>query len=695
LIKNLRSAYLLVANLDRLTELIEVRSPNGLPSEILKDKDLAFILTAAAYLADDDSRFNLAMLASATSRSRLELIQTLKLAEKENLVYEVREFEYFDFYGFTDRTICDELKEAENPKQKETSTLAREYYRNFVNFYFNGDDAEKAIANLESRFEQQLISVPLLILLARRSNISAASQPEYAFQLNWSVARLLSKNGVARFEEALEASRYAIELLKQLDGNNLQRFHLNLLILQFSIMLEKGDYKNQLTESLLNEIKSHRDYLVLDADNLVQFKLLEIRFRFSRYDMNKSDDKIGNQLCDELIQSEQVSTNPVRLQAEFYKIKLIPSYKFDPGAKDNKWSEHDARSAYFKYLSILSDLKDRPELKELHRQVLNDFAGSFLSDKILSRLGTTDKENQVFANATSFLKSIEISGIEELYQLIEQLFSERIGLEGIVTDQSDILSFVNQETLYRNDATSIDKRGLCYTLNFRTRAFVYMGKYVEAVEQGLMAFKFNKLVGDFKGCCVGSGTVANCYMSLREPVKAFEWYEKSFGYGWRIGDPSQADILVKMRSVAEGLAHQDLIPKVEFYQKQFEYRQLISWCDPEKQDAEIFDLLLTGRPKPNAAASYYPFFSDPASIRAELNKVLNILSTINYNAKSLDYSWRANNAATVQVKITVAEADPLKVNIDFPSDIRKQFLFKKSGSDVSWILANAMELKNA
>jgi CRISPR/Cas system-associated endoribonuclease Cas2 len=317
-------------------------------------------------------------------------------------------------------------------------------------------------------------------------------------------------------------------LLDELKDENLTRqFLLNLLILRLRILIEKGSADTLESDKLLLQIKESLQYSVFTVKELDEFKLLEIRLRFTRFSEQKADIIIGNELCKDLIQSSDIA---VRVQAEFYSIKLIPSVQLNPAR--NNWSAHTANEVYRKYHEILIVLRQLPEMKEILRQVLNDFAGSFLSDKILASISSPEDQTDGFANATSFIQSVGIRDKNTLAELIERLFRERLSLEFGVADP---LSLKNQEQLLEDDSVLTDKRGLCYTLNYRTRAFYYTGNDKEAIEQGLVAFEFNKLVGDLTGCCVGSGFIAKAYERMQDSVKAFEWFEKYFIFLFAFG----------------------------------------------------------------------------------------------------------------------------------------------------------------
>jgi hypothetical protein len=149
--------------------------------------------------------------------------------------------------------------------------------------------------------------------------------------------------------------------------------------------------------------------------------------------------------------------------------------------------------------------------------------------------------------------------------------------------------------LHGNEDPSIDKRGLCYTLNYLSRAYLTVGIHSRSTEIGEASYRFNTLVGDITGCCVAAGTVGYGYSAQEQSSEACGWFERSFGHGWAIGHGSQGEMALRMCMTAGQTNDEAKKAAAEFHLRQVALRSAVVHFPKSTLGNEIPDLLLTGR----------------------------------------------------------------------------------------------------
>jgi hypothetical protein len=574
---NFEGEEMQVLSLSELKQLPDIRKGQDLDEAIHQHTSLKDVLIAAAYLADSEAKFHLPVLAHALKMDRIPLLHLLKEAEKYNLVYDLKGKDHFYWYAFTDRGLVSDFKEIENPRQEQVSQLANEFYRGYVEFYCRLEDIVANMANLQKMLDTGELKMATLFMLAERAYKVHPAFPVLAYSILYMVVKRAGNNGVGKFAEALDFSQKAKEVYQKLnaaDWEKLDSKQFDLLKMEFSLMLEMGMHKSANIDSILKQIHNHPLYLQQQDFERHQFELAEVRLCFTRF---YEQDKInGPEICKVLL--NQSMTYSLQLRTRFYELKLVPSDELKYGIHKD-WPKK-AIEVNQKYKELISELEkifqQDNSAKDLYREVLNDYAGSFLTDKILPVFDLKN-QNSGDEKIANLYEELALHSGDQLFSEIEALLTKRIVLEQPnAVDKDGKFQIGELKKLIDDDSESIDKRGLCYTLNYYARACQAIGKNNQALDMANLSYAFNINVGDITGMCTASGTAGYACMSLNRNHEAFKWFRKSFGHGWNINHYSRFTMVMHMILMADKM--QDISKKQEalFYRMQL---FALSACD--------------------------------------------------------------------------------------------------------------------
>ncbi|MEY4661071.1 MAG: hypothetical protein RLZZ42_1023, partial [Bacteroidota bacterium] len=391
----INGASMLMMSLTGFEKLPEIRVGRDLDAEVHQHSELKDMLIAAAYLADAEGKFHLPVLAHALKMDRIPLLHLLKEAERYNLVYDLKGKEHFYWYAFTDRSLVDDFKEVENPRQELVSQLANEYYRGYVEYFCPHTSVEANMLHLHELTDTGKLDADNLYLLAQRAAAVEQAFPLLAFAIHHLTARYIGSNSIAYFDEALVVVKRAFEIYKALNNSDkktcaVQIFELRQL--KFKLLIETGEFKNPANkiDEIYDEITGDDQYEKQDEALKQELICWKIRLCFTRFNKDKKDAESGQELCMQLLQTEGIDSI-LRWRLKFYHLKLVPSVKLIFGKKEfNEEEVIRVNSAYRNLIAeIESSLKigNHSGLKDLYREILNDYAGSFHGDKMLTISG--------------------------------------------------------------------------------------------------------------------------------------------------------------------------------------------------------------------------------------------------------------------------------------------------------------------
>jgi hypothetical protein len=588
---NFEGQEMQVLSLSDLKQLPDIRKGQDLDEAVHQHTTLKDVLIAAAYLADSEAKFHLPVLTHALHTDRIPLLHLLKEAEKYNLVYDLKGKDHFYWYAFTDRGLVTDFKEIENPRQEQVSQLANEYYRGYVEFYCRMEDIDANMENLQKMLDTGELEMATLFMLAERAYKVHPAFPVLAYSILYMVVKRAGNNGVGKFAEALDFSQKAKEVYLKLnaaDREKLDSKQFDLLKMEFLLMLETGMHKSPEIDSLLQTIDKHFQYGKQVDLERQQFELAKVRLHFIRF--SKQDELAGPEICKSLLLEDMEHT--LKLRTIFYKLKLVPSnllfYRKDEGWPDQAIIANDG------YRNLISELEkiysEDLSAKDLYREVLNDYAGSFLTDKLLSVFDP--KYNRLDDEKVKTLcNALGLNTGDAMFLKIRELLGKRIALEQQnVVDETRNFNIDELRKLIGDNSESIDKRGLCFTLNYYARACKAVGKDEEALDFAKLSYEFNTHVGDKTGACSAAGTVGYALMCLNQNEEAFKWFRTSFGQGWSISHYSRFTMVMHMLLIADRLSDKTRKKEAEFYAWQLLQLQVLPYF--KKEQAKQHDLPL-------------------------------------------------------------------------------------------------------
>jgi hypothetical protein len=588
------------------SQLPEKRGLMDIEDAVLQHRELKDVMIGAAYIADEQGKFHLPVLANALKMDRIPLLHLLKEAEYYNLVYDLKEKEHFYWYAFTDRALVDDFKEVENPRQEAVSQLAYEYYRGYVEYYCPHTTTEANIHRLRQMIESGELSVDSLILLAKRSADVEKAFPILAFNIHHQTAGHIGTNGIARFDDALHIIKKAVEIyegLNETERQNCAKQIFEIRRLWYRLLIETGTYRTENINKLYKDIEENSLYHELHDHEKQDLKCWKIRLCFTRFSSADDDLNTGNKLCAELLQSNLVD-NHMRWRLQFYQLKLIPSVCLIYGMEGFNHEEViRVNSAYTKLIVEIEaslTVQHSNELKELYREVLNDYAGSFLTDKLLS-LFDPDQNKTSEEKIVVVFNHLGIESASQLFATIKAYLAKRISLELTelpnqeqkIKDQ-DVFDVEELKKLLKNNDKGIDKRGLCYTLNYYSRACRTVRDNSEALKFAILSFDFNTNVGDKLGTCIAAGTAGYATTNQSD---AYAWFRKSFGIGWTINHFSRFTMFMHMLLMANRLNDEKRKKEAAFYGWQLAQLAVLPYFGKENASDALALCLLRSKAK--------------------------------------------------------------------------------------------------
>jgi hypothetical protein len=212
----------------------------------------------------------------------------------------------------------------------------------------------------------------------------------------------------------------------------------------------------------------------------------------------------------------------------------------------------------------------------------------------------------VFAVAKDDLKilwdTLQVSSALDLFMVIQKFLAKRIKLElsqkAISVDPNYELSAFDQKSLtylLNNNDVEIDKRGLCYTLNYYSRALRSIGNEEDAYKYAVVSYQFNIQVGDKIGACLAAGTAGFAASTLAKYEDAYYWFRTSFGIGWSIQHFSIFNMMMHMLHMARLIGDNRKIGEAKFYRRQIELLSVISFMEKKTISDDLALELLSNK----------------------------------------------------------------------------------------------------
>lgn len=593
---------LLLLSIPDVQHLPDNRIGQHLEEAVRNHTTLKEVLIAAAYLADANAKFYLPVLAHVLKKDRIEVLHLLKEAEHFNLVYDLKRQEDFYWYAFTDRGLVADFKELENPRQEQVSQLAYEYYRGYVEFYCQHHDVDKNVHFLNEMLHSEKLSADSLLLLANRSFSVMPAFSDLAFAIHFLTANYFGNNSIARFDEALDITNKALAIYESLHKGEkklYQQHCFELRQLKFQLLIETGKSRSENIDALYASLEADPYFPKKYDSNWITLISWKIRLCFTRF--NETDKDQGIQLCQDLLGIAQLD-QIMRLRIIFYQLKLVPSNLLI--FSNPKFSASQVITVNNQYTQLIQELDavmqegntNANPLKEIYREVLNDYAGSFLVDKILPVFDAAKDELKVLWD------TLQVDSASDLFIVVKNLLAKRIQLElghkSISVNINKGLSVFDQENLdyiLHNNQLGMDKRGLCYTLNYYSRALRSIGNEEDAYRYAGLSYQFNRKVGDKTGACIAAGTAGFAASTFAKYEDAYYWFRTSFGIGWSIKHPSLFNMVIHMLYMARLIGDNRKMEEVKFYCRQIELRSVISFMEKKTISDDLAIQLLTNR----------------------------------------------------------------------------------------------------
>jgi len=583
---------LLLASIDQLNDLPDIdhliedgHFPEG-------DAQVKEAMTAAAYIADADGRFHLNVLSHVLDIDTIRLLRILKDAEHQNLVYDLKGQEMFWRYEFTDKALISDFKRLENPRQERASQLAYEYIRRFVTYHCPAETPAENARDLREAFRNGQRDIASLMLLAERAHLVQPAFPGLAFHLNDLVATLISSHAVSHFDQALTCCKNCREsalLLRGREREGLEARLQALRLIEFRLLLETGKHHDTSIKGLMEELSQACDSHAIDDARARAFRFLRVRYHFTSF--SEEDQRLGPERLAAIRQESLSEAEEIR--AIFYGIKLEPSWNLHFRDAAAMALMRDVQGRYEGILGRLEQLYlTDPQTRGLYREVLNDYAGSFLSDKVLSLTGV-DAAAPSRTFLPGFLHAIGLETPELLFSRIRALLIRRLSLERETDAGVEPFGKSRLSELLADRSGDIDRRGLCYTLNYMSRAYLYTNQWELCLDVSEMSYRFNRELGDGTGEVISAGVAGRACESLGRKVEAFLWYERSFGHGWKIKHYSRAEMVLNLCRLAQASGDPQALRLAAFYSNQLEWAFISQHVSREAIDEEFAHLLLS------------------------------------------------------------------------------------------------------
>jgi hypothetical protein len=569
-----------VVLMDRLDGLKDIEPRTDTEQVLRDDPELRRVLTAAAYASDGRGRFRITLLARMVGLERMPLLFILKRAEEHNLVVDLKGDAQHDRYAFTDRHAVLELKEPENAHADRLSQLAREYYSMYVRFHVPGVDIDAELQRLDGDLQRGQLHATELFNLAQRATRVHADMPADAERICRFAARMLSTAAHARLDDALACmdnadaiQRYRRERGEALDAQESLRADL----LRWSILVEQGNAGSADARRIAQRFRA--EGAPRGTSDAAKLDLLLLEARYCFLDFDPDNRSRGEACCDRVMEAG----DPLqRARARFYRLKLVPNVDVDlsrPTTDPAKAMAHD--QAYVALLAEVRALPSGADARRLLGEVLNDLGG-LLGDRYLGAVRRNPDAPGIRALASD--------GAEGLFARVNALLTERVRMEMPGHGPLDERAW---DRLLSGDDTAIDRRGLCYTLNYWTRALRTMGMLDEAVTMGQRAYRLNRAVGDHLGASIAAGTLSDIMEQRGDAAEGFAWQEHSFGHVWFLSDDWRRRYAAwRMLELAHAAGRPDLKAAADHYARQYELlhelRHLPAGADVGSLAARLF-----------------------------------------------------------------------------------------------------------
>jgi hypothetical protein len=588
-----------------LIRLPETNYHSDLFEKIANNKELLNILVACAHAADSDGYFKLKIVEHFTQLNRLALLQAMNDAEDFKIISDLKDKAHYDVYLFNDKSLLASLKDTENANIETISQITRFYYFKYIEYFLNNDLTIKSADRYFEKIATGHIQPEEIITLLNRVYPVYQENPAVLVYLLFRGANYMTQSISSNYGEAKKYLEQCDEILQsgfdKSESLNDEQYA--------DLLLTKYEVYNELRVAEHTLKNLYDELLALKTSNITLFNAIEPSIIFSRikqcfiYFTNSSITE-GNELIAEYANKFKDVAHQTRLK--FYALKLIPG---------NSYSNLDAEvfnSTLKTYLEIISALENIND-DQLKKEVYNDFAGSFVTDKLLSKRANSENK---------FLEILEKNGFvsaDKFLNYVEAIFVKRLAIESIVINSINELARLSYSI--RNNK-HYDQRGLCYTLNYLTRYFVTNGRLENAINIGKTAYYLNKKVKDLIGACISAGTIAECYTHLQDYKNAYLYHEKSFGFGYLSNHASVNSQIIKMKSAIKQMndAGIHLIEAVDYYNDLLGKKHVLKHFDFKNDLLKYADTLLISsndiRPITNINGSKFldSFVVDPNAL---------------------------------------------------------------------------------
>jgi hypothetical protein len=664
-----------VVLLDRLDGMKDIEPRTDTEQVLRDDPELRRVLTAAAYASDGLGRFRITLVARMVGLERMPLLFILKRAEEHNLVVDLKGDAQHDRYAFTDRHALLELKEPENAHADRLSQLAREYYSMYVRFHVPGVDIDAELQRLEGDLQRGQLHATELFNLAQRAMRVHADMPADAEHICRFAARMLSSAAHARLDDALTCmdnadaiQRYRRDRGESLDAQESLRADL----LRWSILVEQGNAGSADARRIAQRFRT--EGAPQGTSDAAKLDLLLLEARYCFLDFNPDNRSRGEACCDRVMEAGDALQ---RARARFYRLKLVSNVDVDlsrPTTDPAKAMAHD--QAYVALLAEVRALPSGAAARRLLGEVLNDLGG-LLGDRFLG--GVRRKPD-----APGY-KELAPSGADGLFARINELLTERVRIE---VQGSGPLDERSWERLITGDGMASDRRGLCYTLNYWTRALGVMDRLEEARAMGARAYRLNRNVGDHLGASIAAGTLSDLYDRSGDPAKAFTWQEQSHGHAWFLSDDwRRRNAAWRMLELAQASGRADLQAVAHYYARQYELLHALRHLPAGAKAAQLSERLFLKRSSVQeqlaiAGSRFVADFPDPEVLRSWARAALQLHVAGLQSGLQLQYRDAGGPIPAAQIRVEDVRTEGRACVVVFTADLR---LSENSGC--SWYAA--------
>jgi hypothetical protein len=482
------------------------------------------LLRVCAYSALNEGEFEVEAVCVLSGLNRLVVLNMFSKLEKLNIIYDEKKRN--DWYRFNDLRFLIVLKDFEGDKLDDVSILAKEFYKKWSKFYYHQfSEVEKKV----------WLNKDLLMKLAERLFIVALDNPNFAKEakeINEKVGLIFLKPENAFFDQSEKLFNAAIKIVERYPEKFEEK---DIFYLQIKGLLMTYRCKNELTTDKATKIFNQKSKIIEQCNELkFDLQLSEILLFILNINPYRDDFqeelKAMNKQVDALILDATISLSK-NVRLKFYKLLLV----LKGGKPINEINE-----LADKYKSLLIDIDALPSLKNecieegVYLEILNSY-GQLIVDNVL---GHNDQSFALSTKEAIFEDAIKILSIRLNYEVIKtnQEANESDDLTKNILEKLKILQLPENKHKF-------DRTGLCFTLNFITRAFYninYSNKKLQIrdnhkeviINCSTFALRLNKELDTNIGVIIAASLNGEIFEYYNDHSSSLESYEIAFAYSF-------------------------------------------------------------------------------------------------------------------------------------------------------------------